>query len=247
MSTLSISGGGAHGAFATLTGQLTINTATVTAVGGGSHGLASFGAGSFLFARNVTINTSGLGGFGAWTDNSGTLVLDAGHITTSGTNGTGVRVGLVPGGIGGGSLTVSNTIIETSGTGASGIRVTDNDSRVIASNMTITTRSNNSPGLSSVGRNSLVISDSRVTTLGDSEGIRVQDRGFVSATNTQIISNSSGVLIGSGGTISNPNTVILDGGSVTSLTGDAIVVINNTRPKSSFRMAFPFLRLLAIC
>ena len=61
MSTLSISGGGAHGAFATLTGQLTINTATVTAVGGGSHGLASFGAGSFLFARNVTINTSGLG------------------------------------------------------------------------------------------------------------------------------------------------------------------------------------------
>ena len=94
MSTLSISGGGAHGAFATLTGQLTINTATVTAVGGGSHGLASFGAGSFLFARNVTINTSGLGGFGAWTDNSGTLVLDAGHITTSGTNGTGVRVGI---------------------------------------------------------------------------------------------------------------------------------------------------------
>ena len=186
---LSTTGGPAHGAFATLTGQITINTATVSTTGGGSHGLASFAAGSSLFARDVTINTSGLGSFGIWTDNSATLTLDSGRITTSGTNASGVRVGLVPGGIGGGTLIVSNTVVETTGNGSNGIRVTDNDSRVIASNMTITTRDSNAPGLSSVGRNSLVISDSRVTTLGNSEGIRVQDRGFVSATNTQITSN----------------------------------------------------------
>ena len=190
--TLSTTGGAAHGAFATLTGQITINTATVSASGGGSHGLASFGAGSALFARDVIISTSGLGGFGIWTDNFATLTLDGGRITTSGTNASGVRVGLVPGGIGGGTLIVSNTVVETTGNGGNGIRVTDNDSRVIASNMTITTRNSNAPGLSSVGRNSLVISDSRVTTLGNSEGIRVQDRGFVSATNTQITSNTNG-------------------------------------------------------
>ena len=147
--TLSTTGGAAHGAFATLTGQITINTATVTAAGGGSHGLASFGTGSSLFASDVTIKVSGLGGFGVWTDNSATLVLDGGRMTTSGTNASGVRVGLVPGGIGGGTLIISNTVVETTGNGGNGIRVTDNDSCVIASNMTITTRNSNAPGLSS--------------------------------------------------------------------------------------------------
>ncbi len=97
--------------------------------------------------------------------------------------------------------------------------------------MTITTRNSDAPGLSSVGRNSLVISDSRVTTLGNSEGIRVQDRGFVSATNTQITSSTNGVVVGSGRTISNPDTVIIDGGSVMSLSGDSIAVLNNTRSR----------------
>ena len=59
----------------------------------------------------------------------------------------------------------------------------------------------------------------------------MQDRGFVSATNTQITSNTNAVLIGSGGTISNPNTVIIDGGSLTSLSADTIAVVNNTRSR----------------
>jgi outer membrane autotransporter protein len=207
---------GLIGATAINGGSIILNGGSIEILGESSFGLlASNGT---ISANRLAIDMTGINSQGAAAE-GGSITFDNSSITTTGLADNGLQAVGVNSTIFG-----TNLAIMTSGAFGSGAEA-DNGGLIVLNNATIEATGVGAYALTVSGPgSSLALIDSDVTsTLGS--GALVENSGRLILTNSNLTALIHGI-VASGGTASMPNSIIVNGGSVSTVIGDAFTVQN---------------------
>ena len=186
---------------------LTITDTSVTTDGSHANGIFSYGEGTTVNVSDTTITTTGNNSGGLMTTGGATLTADNVKISTSGNSSAAIRTDR-----GGGTVTASNSTGTTSGVGSPAIYSTA-DITVTGSTLT----ADNSEAVVIEGGNSVTLTDTDLT--GNDTTLNGQS---TVKTNVLIYQSMSG------DASEGSSVFAMNGGSLTSLTGDMFHVTNVT-------------------